>query len=90
MRCGILRAGHSFRFWENAIVLENHYAMRGLRRPQPWHQTVIFYPRAVYEHFHYPQPRVPMKMAAVQLTAQGWSRGDVAEGLGCDEATVRS
>ncbi len=24
----ILRAGHSFRFWENAIVLENHYAAR--------------------------------------------------------------
>lgn len=31
-----------------------------------------------------------MKMAAVQLTAQGWSRGDVAKVLGCDEATVRS
>jgi len=31
-----------------------------------------------------------MKMAAVQLTAQGWSRGEVAEVLGCDEATVRS
>jgi len=43
-----------------------------------------------YEHFHYPHPRVQMKMAAVQLTAQGWSRGDVANGLGCDEATVRS
>jgi len=25
----ILRAGHSFRFWENAIVLENHYATTG-------------------------------------------------------------
>jgi len=24
----ILRAGHSFRFWENAIVLENHYVAR--------------------------------------------------------------
>jgi len=31
-----------------------------------------------------------MKMAAVQLTAQGWSRGEGAEVLGCDEATVRS
>ncbi len=27
--CIILRAGHSFRFWENAIVLENHYATTG-------------------------------------------------------------
>ena len=43
-----------------------------------------------YEHFHYPHPRVQMKMAAVQLTAHGWSRGEVAEVLGCDEATVRS
>jgi len=43
-----------------------------------------------YEPFHYPHPRIPMKMAAVQLTAQGWSRGEVAEVLGSDEATVRS
>ncbi len=43
-----------------------------------------------YEHFHYPHPRVQMKMAAVQLTAHGWSRGKVGEVFGCDETTVRS
>ena len=41
-----------------------------------------------YEHFHHPHPRVPMKMAAVQMTAVGMSRDQVAAVLGCTTETV--
>lgn len=41
-----------------------------------------------YEHFHHPHPRVQMKMAAVQMTAVGISRDQVAAVLGCTTETV--